>query len=336
VIIDLEKFISEERPFWTELEQCVRGLEDEPDRRMDLTAVKRFHYLYQRASSDLSRIKTFSTEPEIRRYLESLISRAFSEIHETREKTRRFRPVRWFFRAFPRTFRRHIAAFSLSAAIMLLGALFGGAVVGLDPGSKEILMPFSHLEGDPSKRVAMEESAKENRIDDHKAQFSSYLITHNTRVSIFTLSLGMTWGVGTVILLFANGVMLGAVALDYLLAGEGVFLVGWLLPHGSIEIPAILIAGQAGLMLGGALIGWGRPVSLAARLRIMSKDLVTLIGGVAVLLIWAGAIEGFLSQYHEPTIPYGAKIGFGTMELVLLILFLWKSGAGTGTSRNKA
>ena len=334
MIIDLEKFISEERPFWTELEQCVRVLESEPDHRMDLAAVKRFHYLYQRASADLGRIKTFSTEPEIRRYLESLVSRAFSEIHETREKTRRFRPVRWFFRVFPRTFRRHIAAFSLSVAIMLLGSFFGGAAIGLDPGSKEILMPFSHLKGDPSKRVAMEERAEKNRVEDHKAHFSSYLMTHNTRVSIFTMSLGMTWGVGTVILLFMNGVMLGAVVLDYLLAGEGVFLVGWLLPHGSIEIPAILIAGQAGLMLGGALIGWGRPVPLRARLRLISKDLVTLMAGVAVLLIWAGVIEGFFSQYHEPVIPYGAKIGFGAVELVLLTLFLWKAGAHTGTSRD--
>ena len=32
---------------------------------------------------------------------------------------------------------------------------------------------------------------------------------------------------------------------DYILAGESVFLLGWLLPHGAIEIPAILLAGQA-------------------------------------------------------------------------------------------
>jgi len=47
---------------------------------------------------------------------------------------------------------------------------------------------------------------------------------------------------------------------------------------------------------------------------------------LAILLIWAGLIEAFLSQYHEPVIPYAAKITFGILELLLLILFLSRSG----------
>jgi uncharacterized membrane protein SpoIIM required for sporulation len=152
-------------------------------------------------------------------------------------------------------------------------------------------------------------------------------MTHNTRVSIFTMALGMTWGVGTIIMLFYNGVLLGAVAFDYVRAGQTTFLLGWLLPHGVVEIPSILIAGQAGFVLARALIGWGSQIPLTARLREISRDLVTLIFGVAVLLIWAGFVESFLSQYHEPVIPYSIKIAFGLVELTLLTLFLAKSGA---------
>ena len=138
--------------------------------------------------------------------------------------------------------------------------------------------------------------------------------------------MGITWGIGTLILLFYNGVILGAVALDYVLAGEASFLFGWLLPHGVVELPAILLAGQSGLVLAGALIGWGKSISLKTRLRKISSDLVTLIMGVAVMLIWAGIIEAFFSQYHEPVIPYGAKIVFGLLELLMLVLFLAMSG----------
>ena len=53
--------------------------------------------------------------------------------------------------------------------------------------------------------------------------------------------------------------------------------------------------------------------------------------GVAVLLVWAGFVEAFLSQYHEPVIPYSAKIAFGLVELVLLCLFLAKSGSQSAT-----
>ena len=155
-------------------------------------------------------------------------------------------------------------------------------------------------------------------------------MTHNTKVAIFTLALGLTWGIGTLVMLFYNGVILGVVALDYLMAGETTFLLGWLLPHGAIEIPAIILAGQSGLVLAGALIGWGKPISLKMRLGRISADLVTLIFGVAAMLVWAGIIEAFFSQYHEPVLPYEVKIGFGILELFLLVLFLARSGRRKG------
>lgn len=326
MIIDLKKFIVTERQYWSELEIILDKLEKAPDQKVDLEAIKRFHYLYQRTSADLGKIMTFSSEPEIRRYLESLVGRAYGEIHETREKAHRLAPGHWFFYTFPRTFRMHVRAFYLVLVIMLAGCAFGGLAISLDPDSKEDLMPFPQLLVDPEERVAREESVDKDRLQGGKATFSSYLMTHNTKVSIFAMALGMTWGIGTAVLLFSNGVMLGAVAMDYILAGQAEFLAGWLLPHGAVEIPAILLAGQAGMVLAGALIGRGVSVPFKRRLREISGDLVTLISGVAIMLVWAGFIEAFFSQYHEPFIPYEVKIGFGVMELILLTLFLWKSG----------
>jgi len=336
MLIDLQKFIVAERPFWSELEGMLDTLERRPELRLTLGQVERFHYLYQRTSADLAKIKTLSAEPNTRAYLESMVARAFGEIHETRERPHRLAPLHWFFGTFPQTFRRHINAFWICLAAMLAGSLFGGFVLIADPDSKPVLLPFSHLHGDPSDRVAAEESALDDRLQGAKSSFSSYLMTHNTKVSIFTLALGLTWGIGTLIMLFYNGVILGAVALDYVLAGETTFLMGWLLPHGAIEIPAIILAGQAGLVLAGALIGWGKPLPLKSRLRKISGDLVTLICGIASMLIWAGIIEAFFSQYHEPVIPYAVKIGFGTLELILLVLFLTRSGKGTKSAKLEA
>jgi len=270
---------------------------------------------------------TFASEPETRHYLESLVARAYGEIHESREKAARLNLLQWFFQTFPQTFRRHVRAFWLAVAVTLAGCLFGGLAIAFDPDSKSVLMPFSHLQGSPAERVAREEQAAHDPLAGERGGFSAMLMTHNTQVSIFAMALGATWGVGTILLLFYNGVILGAVAVDYILAGQSRFLAGWLLPHGSFEIPAILIAGQGGLILGGALIGWGRSASLKSRLRAVAPDLVTLIFGVMVLLIWAGFVESFLSQYHEPVIPYSFKIIFGLVELALLSLLLGKSGA---------
>lgn len=329
MIIDLRRFVANERPLWTELEQALGRIEADPHRRMGLGELRRFHYLYERAAADLARIATFSAEPGTRRYLESLVARAYGEMHESRTRGNRFAPWRWLLWTLPRTFRRHAGAFWIALAVTLLGAAFGALAVSLDPEAKPVILPFPHLLGDPAERVAREEAATGDVRSGGASSFSAFLMTHNTRVAILALALGMTWGLGTTILLFYNGVILGAVAVDYVRAGQTSFLVGWLLPHGAIEIPAILVAGQAGLVLAGALIGHGTREALGRRLRRVGPDLVTLMGGVAVLLVWAGFVEAFLSQYHEPVLPYAPKIAFGVVEFGLLGLFLARSGTGT-------
>lgn len=331
MIIDLQRFVAAEQPFWTELEGMLHRFDQDPALRLELAELRRFHYLFERAGADLAKVLTFASEPEMQHYLESLVARAYGEVHETREQGGRFNLRKWFFQQFPETFRRHVRAFVFSCLITVAGVALGGAVIIFDPQSKGAILPFSHLLGSPSERVAEEEKVTVDRLAGKKTTFSTSLMTHNTRVSILTLALGSTWGIGTIIMLFYNGVILGAVAVDYILAGQTRFLLGWLLPHGVVEIPAILIAGQAGLVLAGALIGWGRRISLRDRLRAVTSDLATLIGGVGVLLVWAGFIEAFLSQYHEPFVPYTLKIIFGLVELTLLILFLARSGSRAET-----
>jgi uncharacterized membrane protein SpoIIM required for sporulation len=116
------------------------------------------------------------------------------------------------------------------------------------------------------------------------------------------------------------------VAADYIQGGQIKFLCGWLMPHGAVEIPSILLACQAGLMLASALIGWDDPTPRRERLRAISQDLFTIAGGASVLLVWAGIVESFFSQYHEPVLPYAFKIAFGVVELFALFLFLMRAG----------
>jgi uncharacterized membrane protein SpoIIM required for sporulation len=335
VIFDLPSFLAAERPYWEELDDMLNRLAGDPSQRLSLPEAQRMHYLYQRAASGLAKVQTFAAEPETQQYLEHLLARAYGEIHAVRTYRSRFRPVAWFFRTLPETFRKRWRFFAMSLAITLGGCTFGAGALLTDPDAKEVLMPFRHLLADPSERVAMEEQTDSGRRDQGKTSFSAFLMTHNTKVSIFTLALGVTFGVGSAVVLFSNGVMLGAVCADYIQAGEAEFLAGWLLPHGAVEIPCILIAGQAGLLLGSALLGGPHRRPLRARLREVTPDIVTLIFGIAILLVWAGIVEAFFSQYHEPVVPYAAKIVFGIIELATLFLFLGFSGLRNGQQEEK-
>jgi uncharacterized membrane protein SpoIIM required for sporulation len=144
------------------------------------------------------------------------------------------------------------------------------------------------------------------------------LIRHNIEVSLLAAALGVTFGIGTALLLFENGVLLGAVAVRYTQQGFGLFMTAWLLPHGAFEIPSILIAGQAGFYLARLLLHRKEDRDVRRSMR----EWLVLVAGLALMLVWAGLMEAFFSQHHAPELPYGFKIAVAGAELVLLTLYL--------------
>ncbi|MBF0570823.1 MAG: stage II sporulation protein M [Candidatus Omnitrophica bacterium] len=335
MIIDVKNFIAQEQKYWDELDQLLNEFESEPVGIGNLGKLKRLHYLYQRASADLARIMSFSSERLLKENLESLVSRAYGEIHETRPVINILSFFQKFFLDVPIVFQKYQINFVLSCLIFISGSIFGGLAVSLDPGAKEVLMPFYQLQQSPQERVAWEEKRTTDPLQGHKDTFSSFLWVHNTQVAIMIIAFGITWGIGTVLMVFYNGIILGAVAIDYFNAGQVKFLLGWLLPHGVIEIPAFLIAGQVGLIFGNAMIGWGDTTSLQQRLRRISGDMMVLSLTVALMLSWAGFVEAFISQYHWPVISYNVKIGFGILELIVLISFLYQGVSSSNELQKK-
>ncbi len=128
---------------------------------------------------------------------------------------------------------------------------------------------------------------------------ASAIITNNVQVAFGAFALGITAGIGTVLVLVFNGLFFGAVL--------GLFanyhLAGWILTfvagHGVLELTAIFIAGGAGLLVGRALVA---PGDLARRdaLVVHGRLAIRLVGAAACLLILAGLIEGFLSASGAP------------------------------------
>lgn len=325
MILDLPRFLATEEPYWRELDELLNQLEQDRFRRLPFPEITRFEYLYSRASSGLARLSTFSADAETRQYLEALVSRAYAESTPSFTGTFRLRPWFWLRNTFPNTFRRHLQAFLFALALTVAGFSFGSAALTFDPSAKSVLVPFASLAESPAARIKQEESARSDRLAGRKSTFSAQLISHNIQVALLTFALGASYGIGSCVLLFYNGVAIGAVAADYIHAGYAPFLLGWLLPHGVIEIPAILVSGQAAFALASAMLG-GKGAR-SAQLRSVLPDVVTLALGAALMLVWAGIVEAFISQYHYPVLPYSLKIGFGLIELAALTYYLSRVGA---------
>ena len=322
MILNLERFQAQARPRWKSLESLLEGLEGRPDHRLNLAEVQQLQNLYAQVSADLNRVTHGALALELRQYLERLVARAYAELYyapPTRSEI--WQPRRWLkiFTVFPETFRRHTAYFALSVLITLLGCAFGGLAVHYDPASVDVLLPADYLRN-PGERVHEEEQGKSRHMDSAQieAAFSGQLIRHNIEVALLAAALGVTFGIGTALLLFENGVLLGAVAVHYTQQGFGLFMSAWLLPHGVFEIPSILIAGQAGFYLARLLLHRRENRNLRESMR----EWLVLVAGLAMMLVWAGIMEAFFSQHHAPVLPYGFKVAVGGAELVLLTAYL--------------
>jgi uncharacterized membrane protein SpoIIM required for sporulation len=322
VILNLERFQAQARPRWNNLESLLGVLESRPDRRLNPAEAQQLLELYAQAAPDLNRVTHGALAPELRQYLERLVARAYAELYYAPPKRSEiWQPRRWFriLTAFPESFRRQSRYFAIAVLVTALGCALGGLAVRYDPASVDVLLPADYLRN-PGERVHEEEQGRgEHRNNaETEAAFSAELIRHNIQVALLAAALGVTFGIGTALLLFENGVLLGAVAVNYTRKGFGLFLSAWLLPHGVFEIPSILIAGQAGFYLARLLLHRRENRNVRESMR----EWLVLVAGLAMMLVWAGIMEAFFSQHHAPVLPYGFKVAVAIAELVLLAIYL--------------
>ncbi len=128
---------------------------------------------------------------------------------------------------------------------------------------------------------------------------SSGIMTNNLSVSFTTFALGITAGLGTVWMLALNGLLLGVVLGACWQAGMADQLLSFVAPHGVLELPAIFIAGGAGLLLAKGLLFPGL-LPRRASLALEGGRAVRLVLGIIPMLIVAGTIEGFVSPSNLP------------------------------------
>lgn len=322
MILDLERFQAQGRPRWSRLESLLLDLESRPDRRLKPAEADALQELYAQTAADLNRVTHGALAPDLRQYLERLVARAYADLYYSPPaRSELWQPRRWLriFTAFPEAFRRQSHYFALAVLVTLLGCALGGLAVRYDPASVDVLLPADYLRN-PGLRVHQEEKGRARHLDSPQteAAFSAQLITHNIEVSLLAAGLGVTFGIGTALLLFENGLLLGAVAVRYTQQGFGLFVTAWLLPHGAFEIPSILIAGQAGFYLARLLLRRREDRNMRQSIR----EWLLLVAGLALMLVWAGLMEAFFSQHHAPVLPYGFKVAVGAAELVLLAFYL--------------
>ncbi|MEN6378239.1 MAG: stage II sporulation protein M [Methanofastidiosum sp.] len=120
----------------------------------------------------------------------------------------------------------------------------------------------------------------------------------NTRTSFLIMMLGVFVGFFPFLSLWGNGTVVGLLYGKFIAEGGNslVFLMG-ILPHGVIEIPAILIAASQGFRLGKEIISPPPGKSRSESLRVNIRKGLKLFALIIPLLLIAALIEVYLSAY---------------------------------------
>jgi len=150
---------------------------------------------------------------------------------------------------------------------------------------------------------------------------ASSITTNNLTVAFTVFALGIT-AVGTVWMIVFNGLLLGVVGAATWRAGMALALWSFVAPHGVLELPAIFIAGGAGLEIARGLLFPGllsRRESLAHAGGRASR----LVLGSLPLLLTAGTIEGFFSPSDAPV---AMKFTLGAVLFTALLAYLFGAG----------
>jgi uncharacterized membrane protein SpoIIM required for sporulation len=314
--VPIDRFINNRKNAWQRLEELLKLLDTSSLRRLNREEVRELGRIYRRTASDLAIARAESRDPRLVNYLNSLVIRAHGRIY--RADAQGGKRIRQFFtRELPRTFRRTwrytflaFFVFALFSVIGFVGTYYDpdfSEVMGVDQGFREIYVE--------TRTPWWEQLNEGNQLG------ASFIMTNNIMVTIYTFAFGATFGIGTLFYMAYNGAMIASVlALTYR-AGFGNDLVTFMVAHGVVELSCIFIAGGAGLLIGSAMIMPG-DLTRADALKIRGMEAVRLMIGVALLLVLAGTIEGFISPMPiDPRIKYsiGAVTGIALYSYLLFV-----------------
>lgn len=290
---------------WAEFESALkkRGSID-PDRRAEL---------YLELTDDLSFARTHFPNSKTTEYLNGLTAQFHQSIYQNRKEDRDG-IVNFYKYELPRMFYEHfrelLLAFVIfvgSVGVGILSSKYDTTFVRLVMGDGYVNMTEENIANDDPLAVYKDQG--------HLQMFLGITI-NNLRVAFLTFVAGVLFSIGTVYILFSNGVMVGS--FFYMFYDRGLLAVSsgiWI--HGALELSAIVIAGCAGLVMGNSLIFPGTYPRMHSFRQGARKGLKIMMALIPVFIV-AGFIESFITRHYQ----YSHLMN-GTIIILSFAFIIW-------------
>ncbi|MGB0065450.1 MAG: stage II sporulation protein M [Terracidiphilus sp.] len=312
-VILSNQWLAKRRPYWDRLNWLLNQATQSGVRSLSRAELREAALLYRQAASDLS---TLRQDPTARAYSElvnQLLARAHHIIYSSRRKG--FLRIFYFLRDdYPALIQRRFRYVLLSLIILLAGGTLGTVLTLARPEfmrhmlGPQMIDTIEHHKMWTESIVGVEPAA------------SSAIMTNNIMVCFIAFAGGIVFGLLTILSMFYNGLLLGVVGVACAQHGMARDLWSFVAPHGSLELPSIILAGAAGLRLGRGVVfpglyRWRDSIALAG------AEATRIVAGVIPLLVIAGTLEGFFSPSHAQV---WLKFTVGGCLFTLLMVWLFR------------
>jgi len=269
--------------------------------------------LYVQLTDDLAYARTFYPQSKTVKYLNGLAARTHLAIYKNKiEKSNRLltfwtRELPLIYRSTHRFILYSLVLFTFTFLVGFLATLQSDTFARTVLGDGYVNMTIDNIEkGDPMG------------VYKESPSFPMFvnIAINNIKVALLAFVMGIVISVGTLYVLFQNGIMVGVFFAFFHTKG----LIWEALPviyiHGTLELSAIVIAGGAGLLLGNSLLFPGTFTRLQS-LQQAAKDGVKIMVGLVPVFLMAAWLESYITRLTEMPLPVKLLIILVSLAFIL-------------------
>ncbi|QEC70109.1 stage II sporulation protein M [Panacibacter ginsenosidivorans] len=279
------------------------------------TAANRFVEL----TDDLAYARTFYPKSNTEKYLNGLAAVFHQKIY--RNKKEKKGRIFWFWQyELPFLFKQYHKQFLFAFLFFVLFSLMGAVSAKYDDNFIRLIL------GDDYVNMTNLNIEKGDPFGVYKQgdSFSMFLMIayNNISVSFFGYVLGITFSIGSVWLLFSNGMMMGAFQYYFISKGMGLKFITVVFIHGTLELWSIIIAGVSGIILGSSILFPGTYTRTASFLK-AGKDGLKIVIGLIPLFLTAAFFESFVTRYTEMPLVVSLSILSGSLAFLIWYFIIY-------------
>ncbi|MDJ0678379.1 MAG: stage II sporulation protein M [Xenococcaceae cyanobacterium MO_167.B52] len=319
--MNIQRWIARREGNWKTLERILQQVEKKGLKSLSAEEIKQLASLYRSVSADFARAKTYKLGKTLTQNLQQLTSRGYSQIYQGSRRQEWQAVTKFYLWGFPQVVQETRIYIAVATIIFGLLGIISWWYAWSDPVFISLTVPQHLIE-----TVRDRGELWMGSIVGIEPLASSGIMINNLRVSFIAIAGGISGGIYSIYIMGLNGLHIGTVSALVAQNNLSYPFWGFVLPHGSLELPAIFLAGAAGLLIGQAMVFPGQYRRIDA-VKQNGQKAAQLLFGIVPMLVIAGLIEGFFSP--NPSIPNGVKYLTGIGLFGLLVAYCSRKKSST-------